>query len=86
MVRNGSQQADWKIPGSKYRQIFTPDVIAFTSPFNATGLITCNKWHVQGFCYEKCNRKASHKNFESAPHKSAFEKWVKDLKAKTLDN
>jgi hypothetical protein len=86
MVRNGSQQIDWKITGPKYRQIFTSEVIASTPPFNATGLITCNKWHIQGFCYEKCDRKASLKNFESAPHKLAFEKWVKELKPKPPDN
>jgi hypothetical protein len=82
MIRNGSQPVEWKLPGFKYRAIFTPEIIASTPPFNATGLITCNKWHVQGFCYEKCDRKASHKNFESASHKSAFDKWIKDLKAK----
>jgi hypothetical protein len=82
MVRNGSQQIEWKVTGPKYRQIFTPAVIASTPPFNATGLVTCNKWHVQGFCYEKCDRKASHKNFDSASHKSVFDKWIKELKSK----
>lgn len=56
MVRNNSLQADWKLPGVKYRQIFTPEVNATTPHFNAMGLVTCNKWHVQGFCYEKCVR------------------------------
>jgi hypothetical protein len=82
MVKNGSPNADWKIQGVKYKQIFTPAVTASTPHFNATGLVTCDKWHCQGFCYEKCEHKASHKNFESASHKSAFDKWVKDLKAK----
>jgi hypothetical protein len=82
MVKNGSPNADWKIQGLKYKQIFSPAVTATTPHFNATGLVTCNKWHCQGFCYEKCDHKASHKNFESASHKSAFDKWVKDLKAK----
>lgn len=82
MVRNSSQPQEWKVPGQKYRQIFTSDVISNTPAFNASGLVTCNKWHVQGFCYEKCDRKASHKNFDSAPHKSAYDKWVKELKAK----
>jgi hypothetical protein len=82
MVRNGSPVADWKIQGQKYKQIFTPAVTATTPHFNASGLVTCNKWHCQGFCYEKCERKASHENFESAVHKSAFDKRVKELKAK----
>jgi len=82
MVRNASPVADWKIQGQKYKQIFTPAVTATTPHFNASGLVTCNKWHCQGFCYEKCERKASHKNFESVVHKSAFDKWVKELKAK----
>jgi hypothetical protein len=82
MVRNNTQNTDWKLPGVKYRQIFTPDVNATTPHFNAMGLVTGNKWHVQGFCYEKCNRKASHKNFDSATYKSAFDKWFNELKAK----
>jgi hypothetical protein len=82
MVQNSSQQPEWKVQGLKYKQIFTPDLITTTPPFNATGLITCNKGHVQGFCYEKCERKTTHKNFESATHKAAFDKWIKEFKAK----
>jgi hypothetical protein len=83
MVKNGSSNADWKIRGVKYKQIFTPAITTTTPHFNATGLVTCNKWHCQGFCYEKCDRKASHKNFELASHKAAsIDKWVKDLLAK----
>lgn len=53
-----------------------------TPPFNDTGLITCNKWHIRGFCYEKCDRRGSHKKFESISHKTAFDSWVKALKNK----
>jgi hypothetical protein len=63
MVRNASPVADWKIQGQKYKQFFTPAVTATTPHFNASGLVTCNTWHCQGFCYEKCKCKASHKNF-----------------------
>jgi hypothetical protein len=40
MVHNGSQPIEWKLPGFKYRTIFTPEIIAST---RATGLIMCNK-------------------------------------------
>jgi hypothetical protein len=50
--------------------------MANTPTFNETGLITCNKWHAQGFCYEKFEQKATHKPFTSASHKSAYDKWV----------
>ena len=76
MVRSGSPVADWKIQGQKYKQIFTPAVTATTPHFNASGFVTCNKWHFQGICFEKRERK------ESAVHKSAFDKWVKELKTK----
>jgi hypothetical protein len=82
LVHITSQNQDWKIIGNKYRSIFIPDLTASTPPFNSTGLITCNKWHVQGFCYEKCDRKASHKPFESASHKSNYDKWIREIKAK----
>ena len=82
MVKNQQAVQNWLIPGGKYRALFTKDVIATTPPFNESGVILCNKWHVQGFCYEKCDRKVSHKKFESAPHKSAYDAWIKALKAK----
>jgi len=82
MLRNSTQVAEWKLPTIKYKGIFAQETNAATPPFNATGLITCNKWHVQGFRYEKCDRKGTHKSFESASHKAAFDKWIKDLKAK----
>jgi len=82
MVKNGSPNTDQKIQGQKYKQFFTPVMTQTTPHFNATGLVTCNKWHCQGFCYEKCERKVSHKNFDSAVHRSAFDKWAKEWKAK----
>ena len=82
MVKNPSQVLDWKVIGSKYKKVFTKEVMASTPVFNESGLITCNKWHVQGFCYEKCERRASHKPFTSVACKAAYDKWVKEQKAK----
>ncbi len=82
MVKNTQGVQDWFLPGAKYKALFTRDVIGSTPPFNDSGLITCNKWHVRGFCYKKCTRKGSHKKFESNAHKTAYGTWVKALKAK----
>jgi len=82
MVRNQAQVPDWKIVGQKYKAHFTKEVMSTTPPFNDSGTITCNKWHLQGFCYEKCERKSTHKPFSSASHKTAYDKWVKDQKSK----
>ncbi len=82
IVKNPNAVQDWILTGIKYKALFSKDVIANTPAFNDSGLITCNKWHVHGFCYEKYDRKSSHKKFESAPHKAAYDKWVKELKAK----
>jgi hypothetical protein len=82
MIRNPDPVPEWKIAGPKYKQLVTKEVIASTPPFNATGMTACNKWHIQGFCYEKCDRAATHKLFVSATHKMAYDKWVKELKAK----
>jgi hypothetical protein len=82
MVKNNQAVQEWSLPGAKYKSVFTKEVIENTPPFNDTGLITCNKCHVRGFCYEKCNRKGSHKKFESAPHKNAYDAWIKALKRK----
>jgi hypothetical protein len=82
MVKKLNQVNGWKVVGSKYKKIFTKEAVASTPAFNESGVTTCNKWHVQGFCFEKCVRKATHKAFLSAPHKAANDKWVKELKAK----
>jgi hypothetical protein len=82
MIRNPSPIQDWKITGFKYKQIFTKETIASTPPFNSTGMTACNKWYVLGFCYEKCDRHATHKSFDLATHKSNYDKWVKELKLK----
>ncbi len=82
MIKNTQAVQDWILAGHKYKQIFTRETIGATPPFNDAGLITCNKWHVRGFCYEKCERKGSHKKFESASHKSVYDAWIKALKAK----
>jgi hypothetical protein len=82
MVKNTQAVQDWILPGHKYKSIFTREVIGSTPPFNETGLVTWNKWHIRGFCYERCDCRGSHKKFESAPHKTAYDVWVRDLKAK----
>jgi hypothetical protein len=75
MIRNTTQILDWKIPGFKYKQNLTKDIIATTPCFYSTGMTACNKWHIQGFCYEKCDHHATHKPFKSASHKSSYDKW-----------
>jgi hypothetical protein len=82
MVKNPNAVQDWILTGIKYKAVFTKEVIASTPAFNDSGLITCNKWHARGFCYEKCDRKGSHKKFDSTSHRTAYDKWMKDLKAK----
>jgi hypothetical protein len=82
MVKNLNQVNDWKIIGSKYKKIFTKEAMTSTPALNKSGVTTYNKWHIQSFCFEKCERKATHKAFLSAPHKAAYDKWVKELKAK----
>ncbi len=82
MVKNSQAVQEWIMPGFRYKALFTKDVIGSTPPFNDSGLITCNKWHVRGFCYEKCERKGSHKKFELASHKSTYDSWIKALKSK----
>jgi hypothetical protein len=52
MIRNPNPVQDWKITGFKYKQIFTKETISSTPPFNTAGMSTCNKWHIQGFCYK----------------------------------
>jgi hypothetical protein len=82
MVKNQQAVQDWLIPGGQDKTLFTKEVIGTTPPFNDSGVITCNKWHIRGFCYERCDRKISHKKFESAPHRAAYDLWIKALKAK----
>ena len=82
MVKNPHPVNEWKVVGSKYKKTFPKEVMATTPAFNESGLITCNKWHVQGFCFEKCDRKASHRPFVSAAHRTAYDSWVKDKKAR----
>jgi hypothetical protein len=82
MVKNVQAVQDWILPGPKYKVLFTKEVIGGTPPFNDSGLITCNKWHVRRFCYENCERKGSHKKFESPAHKAAYDSWIKALKSK----
>jgi hypothetical protein len=46
---------DWNCKG-KYHKIFRGKVISETPPFNNTGLITCNKWHIQGWRFKECTK------------------------------
>jgi hypothetical protein len=69
MVKNPNSVQDWILPGTKYKSILK-EVIGNTPAFNDSGLVTCNKWHIRGFCYKKCDRKNSHKKFDSASHRA----------------
>jgi len=82
MVKNQHPVNEWKVTGGKYKKTFTKEIMASTPAFNESGIITCNKWHVQGFCYEKCDCKATHRPFVSAAHRTAYNKWVKEQKAR----
>jgi hypothetical protein len=60
LVRNPDTNIDW-IVSKNYKLIFHKGANKFTPLFNDQGLTTCNKWHVQGYCFEVCEIKASHK-------------------------
>jgi hypothetical protein len=79
LIRNPNPNRDW-ICSRNYRLIFHKGVNRSTPPFNDSGLTTCNKWHVQGHCFEKCERKATHKDFPNDSLKQAYAKWVKEVK------
>ena len=79
VVKNQDFVSAWDCK-AVYKQLFTAKVIRTTPAFNASGLITCNKWHAQGHCFDKCDRKNSHKNFPDEAHKQAYAKWIKKLK------
>ena len=79
LVRNKDLVHDWDCK-AVYKQLFTGAVIKNTPAFNSSGLITCNKWHAQGHCFDKCDRKASHKKFPDETHKQNYAKWIKKLK------
>ena len=79
VVKNQDPISAWDCK-AVYKQLFTSKVIRTTPAFNASGLITCNKWHAQGHCFDKCDRKASHKSFQDETHKQAYAKWIKKLK------
>jgi hypothetical protein len=82
LVKNPNPNKDWII-NKNYRHIFNRHVNRLTPPFNDSGLTVCNKWHLQGYCFEKCDRKATHKDFTSDSNKNAYIKWVKEIKAKS---
>jgi hypothetical protein len=79
LLKNSHQVREWDCK-AVYKQLFTHKIIATTPPFNSSGIITCNKWHAQGHCFENCDRKETHKNFPDEAHKQAYGKWIKKLK------
>jgi hypothetical protein len=79
LIRNPNPNKNW-ICTKSYRLIFHKGVNRSTPPFNDAGLVACNKWHLQGHCFEKCERKATHKDFPNDTLKSAYSKWVKEVK------
>jgi hypothetical protein len=81
MILNTKRVMDWDCKG-KYHKIFKGKVIGETPPFNNSGIITCNKWHIQGRCFKECPRKETHKPFADENCKKVYDTWVKDLKAK----
>jgi hypothetical protein len=62
LIRNPNPYKDW-VCSRNYRLIFHKGVNRSTPPFIVSGIITCNKWHIQGHCFKKCKRKATHKDF-----------------------
>jgi hypothetical protein len=82
LIRNPNTNKDW-ICTRNYRLIFNKGVNRSTPPFNDSGITACNKWHLQGHCFEKCERKATHKDFPNDTFKSAYSKWVKEVKDKS---
>jgi len=81
-MTNPTPVKDWLVT-KNYRKIFHKGVNKSTPPFNATGDITCNKWNLQGYCFEKCERKGTHRNFLDDSLKQAYAKWVKEVKDKS---
>jgi len=81
-VTNTNPVKEWLVT-KNYRKIFHKGVNKFTPPFNAAGDTTCNKWHLQGYCFEKCDRKATHKAFSDEAIKQANAKWIKEVKEKS---
>jgi len=81
-VTNTNPVKDWLVT-KNYRKIFHKGVNKSTPPFNAAGDITCNKWHLQGYCFEKCERKSTHRNFLDDSLKEAYAKWAKEVKDKS---
>jgi hypothetical protein len=82
LIRNPNPNKDW-IVSKNYRLISNRDVNRQTPPFNDQGTITCNKWHVQGHCFAKCDRHITHKDFPSEALKTAYGKWIKEVKDKS---
>ena len=80
VVRNSNFNNTWDCRQG-YRRTFTREVIATTPPFNDAGTIVCNKWHTQGRCFEKCERRSTHRPFTDDTLKKNYAAWVKECKA-----
>jgi hypothetical protein len=61
-ITNPNPVKEW-IVTKNYRKIFHKGVNRFTPAFNSTGDITCNKWHLQGYCFKKFECKNTHRSF-----------------------
>jgi hypothetical protein len=79
---NTNPVKEWLVT-KNYRKKFHKGINKFTPPFNSVGDMTCNKWHVQGYCFEKCDRKATHKAFSDKALKQGYAKWAKEVKEKS---
>ena len=53
------REKEWLVTRN-YHKIFHKEVNKSTPPFNSAGDIMCNKWHLQGYCFEKCECKSTH--------------------------
>jgi len=81
-VTNTNPIKEWLVT-KNYRKIFHKGVNKNTPIFNSAGDITCNKWHLQGYCFEKCERKSTHRSFSDEALKQAYAKWIKEIKEKS---
>jgi hypothetical protein len=79
MVRNENQFDQFKLKENEnYRNTFTGREKASKRPLFDKKQI-CPKWNIQGFCFEDCNMKESHKAHSdySQAQKENFRDWMK---------
>ncbi len=73
---------EWKLPTVKNKAIFTPETNAATPLSMPQALSHATSGMSKDSVMKNVTTGGPIKNFESGPHKSAFDKWVKELKAK----